>query len=357
MRILVCPTSFKESLGAGAVTDAMIAGVRRARPGASIRRMPVSDGGPGLLEAIRAVEGGVLRDHAVSGPLGAPVRGMSLWTPGGDVVLEAADACGLHLMAGEARDPLHATTRGVGELVDSCLGAGASSIFLGLGGSGSVDGGCGLARALGYVFRDTEGKDPGPGGGALVDLARIEWAGGKERPGSVPITAIADVRSPLLGPDGAARRFGPQKGATPQEVEILEAGLVRLAQRLREDLGRDVADLTGAGAAGGLGAGCAAFLDAELVPGSRWVLDRLGFDDALQEADLVVSGEGAYDPTTDLGKIVGEIVRRASDARVPVALVCGTFEGPVPPDVVALDGKGSWLGPSDLALLVAEALA
>lgn len=357
MRVLVCPTAFKGSLGAGAVADAMLAGARRALPEATLRRMPVSDGGPGLLEAIEAAEGGVLREHRVSGPLGERARARSLWTPAGDVVIESAEACGLHLMAPGDRDPLQAHTFGVGELVAACLEEGASSLSLGLGGSGSVDGGCGMARALGYRLVGGSGDDIGTGGGALADLARIEPREARLETGELSIRAVADVRSPLLGPDGAARRFGPQKGATPEQALVLEAGLARLARRWREDLGRDVAHLPGAGAAGGLGGGCAAFLDAELVPGSDWVLDRIGFEEALGEADLVISGEGVYDSTTDLGKIVGEVVRRALGVGVPVFLVCGAFEGRPATGVTVADGGGDWLGPADVERLVAEALS
>ncbi|MEE8572163.1 MAG: glycerate kinase [Gemmatimonadota bacterium] len=357
MRVLVCPTAFKESMSARQVTRAMVEGVSRALPGEAIQRMPVSDGGPGLIDAIAAVDGGERREHAVTGPLGGQITARSLWTPTGEAVIEAADACGLHLMDPADRHPLRAHTLGVGELVMRCLEHGPSAVVLGLGGSGTVDGGTGLARALGYRFLNSEGSDLPPGGGALRDLARIECVSG--RPDStthaaVPVTAIADVRSPLLGPDGAARRFAPQKGASQDEVETLETGLERLAERLAEDLARDVADLPGAGAAGGLGVGCAAFLDADLVAGSDWVLDRVGFDGALESTDLVVTGEGAWDATSGLGKIVWEIIRRAMAASVPVALVCGRITGQSPAGVTALDGGGEWLDADAVARLVAE---
>ncbi len=357
MRVLVCPTAFKESMSAQQVTGAMVEGVRLTHPGAEIRRMPVSDGGPGLIDAIAAVDGGDRREHAVTGPLGGQITARSLWTPTGEAVIEAADACGLHLMDPADRDPLRAHTLGVGELVMRCLEHGPSTVVLGLGGSGTVDGGTGLACALGYRFLDSEGSDLAPGGGALRDLARIERlsaAPDSATPAAVPVTAIADVRSPLLGPDGAARRFAPQKGASQDEVETLEAGLERLAARLAEDLARDVADLPGAGAAGGLGVGCAAFLDADLVAGSDWVLDRVGFDEALESVDLVVTGEGAWDATSGLGKIVGEIVHRATSASVPVALVCGRITGQSPAGVTAVDGGGEWLDADAAARLVAE---
>lgn len=354
MRVLVCPTAFKESMTVAEVTEAITAGVREAVPGATILRMPVSDGGPGLIDAIGAAAGGHVREHEVHGPLGGLVAARSLWVSPTAVVLETADVCGLHLVPERDRDPMRADTEGVGELVAACLAQGATDLALGLGGSATVDGGTGLARPLGYRFLDSEGADLSPGGGSLVRLARIE--SGRPLPAGLRVTAIADVHGPLTGPDGAARRFGPQKGAGPEQVERLEAGLVTLGDRLRHDLGREVADLPGAGSAGGLGAGCAAFLDAHLVSGSSWVLDRVGFDGALAAADLVITGEGAWDATSDLGKVTAEVLRRARTANVPALLVCGRVTGHTPPGVRIVGGTGVWLEPEETAHLVAEAL-
>ncbi len=354
MRILVCPTAFKESLSAAQVTDAVVEGVRRVRPEADIRRMPVSDGGPGLLDSIIEAEGGALRVFEVHGPHGDIVAARSLWLSPTDVVIETADACGLHLVPEISREPLRADTTGVGELVTACLEHGATNIVMGLGGSATVDGGTGLARVLGYRFLDEHGSDLPPGGGFLGLLARVE--AGPALAEEVAVTAIADVRGPLTGPDGAARRFGPQKGASPDAVQILEAGLTRLGDRLREDLGRDVAALPGAGASGGLGAGCAAFLSARLESGRDWLLDRLGFAGALVEVDLVITGEGAWDATSDLGKITGEILQRAGAAGVPALLVCGRATGMTPPGVTVAGAEAEWLDPEDISRLVADAL-
>jgi glycerate kinase len=354
LRVLVCPTAFKESLSAAQVTELIAAGVLAARPGATIVRMPVSDGGPGLIDAIVAGTGGEVREHAVRGPLGAPVSARSLWVTPTDVVIETADACGLHLVPAANRAPLRADTRGVGELVTECLEQGAAHIAMGLGGSATVDGGTGLARHFGYRFLGPDGSDLPPGGGRLAGLTRIE--AGPPLSGGLRVTAIADVRGPLCGPDGAARRFGPQKGATPEDVELLEAGLVRLGKRLRDDLGRDVSGLPGAGAAGGLGAGCAAFLGADLVSGSRWVLERVDFGGALAAADLVITGEGAWDATSGLGKVTGEILLRARAATVPALLLCGRATDPAPPGASVVGGRDTWLEPEDVARLVAEAV-
>jgi len=353
LQILVCPTAFKESLSARQVARAIVDGVRRVDAGAATVHMPVSDGGPGLLEAILDSEGGEIRAHDVRGPLGKPARARSLWLSPAEVVIETADACGLHLVPADGRDPLRADTTGVGEVVRACLEQGATRIALGLGGSATVDGGTGLARVFGYRFLGSDGEDLQGGGGSLADLARIEPG---EAPQGVGLAAVADVRAPLIGPDGAARRFGPQKGAGPEAVETLERGLTALAERLRADLGRDVAGLPGAGAAGGLGAGCAGFFGAALVQGSAWVLDRLGFDAALDRADLVITGEGAWDATSALGKVTWEILRRARVREVPALLVCGHVAGPVPPGATAVGGGGAWLDAEDVSRLVAEAV-
>jgi glycerate kinase len=354
LRVLVCPTAFKESLSVGQVVEAVADGVRRILPGAEVDTMPVSDGGPGFLDSLLEAEGGDLRVYEVRGPHGGTVTARSLWLSPTDVVIETADACGLHLVPEINREPMRADTRGVGELVAACIDHGANDLVMGLGGSATVDGGTGLARVLGYRFLDEHGSDLPPGGGFLGLLARVE--AGQPSAETVAVTAIADVRGPLTGPDGAARRFGPQKGASPEAVEILEAGLTRLGERLREDLGREVADLPGAGASGGLGAGCAAFLGANLVSGSEWLLERLGFARALDEADLVITGEGAWDATSDLGKITGEILLRAGVAGVPALLVCGRAAGPIPPGVTVVGAEAEWLDPEDISRLVADAL-
>jgi glycerate 2-kinase len=352
VHVLVCPTGFKGTLTAAAAAAAMDGGVRSALPGATTRVLPLSDGGPGLLDAIGAVIGGERRSFRTTGPLGGPVGAETLWTAPDEVVIEAAEACGLHLVPGPARDPAGADTRGVGTLLLACADRGARRAFVGLGGSATVDGGCGLAGALGWRFLDAGGNDLPPGGAPLERLARVVPAS----PPSLGVTALADVRSPLLGPDGAARRFGPQKGATPALVEALERGLARLADRVARDAGRDPRDLPGAGAAGGLGYGLVAFAGAELADGSDWVLERTGFDGELDGADLVVTGEGAWDPTSGLGKITARVLERARDAGVPALLACGRIEGAAPAEVHAADGGGARLDAGGLARLVEEAL-
>lgn len=352
MRVLVAPTAFKGTLGAGRVAEAMASGVRLSFPGARVHVRPLSDGGPGLLDALRGAAGPGIEEFDVAGPLGGVVRARILWTEPGEAVLESADACGLHLMAPSGRDPLRADTRGVGELVRRCLDRGARRVTIGLGGSGTVDGGTGLARGFGFRFLDGDGRDLPPGGGALEALERI-------LPGRAPtarIVALADVRTPLCGPAGAARTFGPQKGADPRAVGRLEGGLERLATCIEADLGLRVAELPGGGAAGGLGAACAAFLSADLVPGADWTMARTGFHAEVAQADLVVTGEGTWDGGSGLGKIVGRVVDEALAAGARVLLACGRVSGPVPEGVVAVDAAGAELDEEGLADLVARSL-
>ncbi len=365
MRVLVCPTSFTQSLSASDAAAALGAGILQARPGAEVRELPLSDGGPGLLEAIETAGNGKEERVPTTGPFGDPVLARTLWMGPNEVVIEAAEACGLHLVPPAIRDPLRADTRGVGILLSRCADSGASSVVLGLGGSATVDGGTGMAKTLGWRFLDTDGQPLPPGGGALARLDRIVPPDGAPMgtpPPALPmaptldVVALADVYSPLLGPDGAARRFAAQKGADPEEIELLEYGLTRLADIAARDLGRDVREIPGAGAAGGLGAGCLLFLGAELFPGAGWVLERVGFDSELASADLLVTGEGAWDATSDLGKITTEVLTRAAAARVPAVLVCGRIDSPVPDGVRVISGEGSWLDAGSLSALISQEL-
>lgn len=356
--ILVAPTSFKGTLSAAQTANAMAAGARRAAPALEVTALPLSDGGPGLLDAVRGPLRGVLRSADVPGPMGGAVRARYLLVPGG-VVVETAEACGLHLLPPSGLDPLRATTLGVGKLVRAALAdAGARQpampprLVLGLGGSGTVDGGLGMAVALGFTALDAGGRPVPPGGGGLEGLATLLPPPGRVAPG--PVLALADVTAPLMGERGAARVFAPQKGADAAAVERLEAGLGRLAARLQADLGRDVADLPGAGAAGGLGAGCVAFLGAELVPGAPWVLDGVGFDAHLARAALVVTGEGAVDAQTGLGKVVGEVLARAGRTGVPVLVLAGSVAAELPPGSWGADAGGARLDAAGLADLAAR---
>lgn len=352
--ILVAPTSFKAAFGAAEAAAAIAAGIREAAPHEPVLELPVSDGGPGLVDAL-AARATARWEVPATGPLDAPAAARVIRV-GDAAVLESADACGLHLLPPERRDPLRATTFGVGTLLlrASAL-EGIREIACGLGGSATVDGGAGMARPLGFSLLDARGTPLPDGGGALERLARIVPP--DPRPNLVPLTGLVDVRSPLLGPGGAAPVFGPQKGADAAGVARLERGLERLSACIRRDLGIDVESLSGGGAAGGLGAGLVAFAGATLRSGSDWVLDSIGFERELARARLVVTGEGAYDDQSALGKIAGEVVRRARAAHVPVLLVCGRILVALPPGVTGVDGGGEYVSLERLSAMAAEACA
>jgi glycerate kinase len=349
--VVVAPTAFKGTLGPIEAARAMSEGVRAVWPAAEVRVRPLSDGGNGLLEVCRALEGGGLEEHEVSGPLGAPVRARLL-RQGSRAVIESAEACGLHRVPPERRDPLRATTRGVGALISAAVSGGADELIVGLGGSATVDGGTGMARALGWRFLDGSDRPLPEGGGSLVDLARIEPPG---RRLGVRVVALCDVGNPLSGRLGAARVYGPQKGAGPEAVATLDAGLTRLAGLIEEELDLSVGDLPGAGAAGGLGAGARAFLDAELASGAVWMMERAGVGRLLETADLLVTGEGHFDVQSGMGKLPGRMLEAAAAAGVPSLLVCGRVDGPLPTGTVAFDGGGRVLSADDLSELTAAA--
>jgi glycerate 2-kinase len=361
--ILIAPTAFKGTLSAREAAAAMAGGARAAVAGREIRVLPLSDGGNGLLDAMHAARGGAWRGAQVTGPLGAPVPARYL-VQGLDAVLETAEACGLHLLPADVRAPLDATTRGVGELLLAAAGGTAASgpacgapvaaerLLVGLGGSATVDAGAGMAAALGWELVDRGGRPIPPGGAGLLRLDAIRPP---PTPPRVPqVVVLSDVTNPLLGPDGAAAVFGPQKGASPADVALLDDALDRWARIVARDLGRRVADLPGAGAAGGLGAACAAFLDAPPIPGADWLLELVGFDGLLARASVVVTGEGSWDRQSSMGKVTGEVVRRARDAGVPVLLVAGRVADPPPRGVVTATAGDTILDVDVLADLVRE---
>lgn len=349
--MVVAPTAFKGTLGPTVVARAMAGGVGAVWPEAAVIERPLSDGGNGLLEACQAMDGGAIEEHEVSGPLGDRVRARILRCDS-RAVIESAEACGLHLVPPGRREPLRASTRGVGELLKMAVERGAGELVLGLGGSATVDGGTGMARALGWRFLDAGGRPLAEGGGALRQLARIEPPA---QGIAAPVVALCDVENPLLGPLGAAHVYAPQKGADPAAVAVLEEGLGRLAGVIEEELGRSVADLPGVGAAGGLGAGALAFLDASLVAGALWMIERAGLPDLVRAADLVVTGEGHFDVQSGMGKVTGRVLDAATAADVPALLVCGRVDGPLPPGVEAVAGDGRTLDAAELAELTAVA--
>lgn len=325
--VVVAPTAYRGTLSAGQAAAAIGAGVRASWPLAEVVELPLSDGGDGFLETLLRARGGRLEWLLVPDALGHARRAPVGWLSGEPVaVLELARAVGIaRLPAVSWRTASRAGTEGLGRLLRRALEEGARRILLGLGGSASSDGGAGLARALGFRFLDADGEDLPPGGTALARLARIDSPRRLPGPPEVELVAATDVLVPLLGPGGAARTFGPQKGAGPRTVAALERGLTRLAEVVRRDLGGpDLADLPGAGAAGGCAFGLAAFAGARLAPGSRLVADAVDLDSALRGAGLVLTGEGRLDAQSLRGKVVGEVVRRARRAGAGCLVLAGS---------------------------------
>jgi glycerate kinase len=329
MKIVIAPDSFKECLAADDVAQAMARGVRAAAAEAEIVCVPMADGGEGTVRALVAATKGALHQATVTGPLGEPVAAeFGLLGDGESAAIEMAAASGLPLVPPNRRDPTKATTFGTGELVRAALDLGADRLILGIGGSATVDGGAGMAQALGARLLDEAGEAIGRGGGALARLTRIDLASMDSRLEGVRCEVACDVDNPLVGPRGAARVYGPQKGATPAMVAQLEAHLAHLADLIERDLGLDVRRAAGAGAAGGLGAGLVAFLGATLRPGVELVIDAVGLEEKLAGADLVLVGEGQMDQQSAYGKVPVGVARLASRLGVPaVAIVGGLGEG------------------------------
>ena len=362
MRVVVAPDKFEGSLRAGQAAEAIAAGLRRARPDAEVVRLPLGDGGAGTLEALLAA-GFERVPVRATGPTGEPADA-AIAVQGRRAFVEMAEASGLKRLPGGRRAPLEATTYGTGELIAAALDRGARELVLGIGGSATTDGGAGMAAALGARLLDRDGAELPPGGAALLRLARVDVSGLDPRLAEARVTVASDVDNPLVGergaaavygpqkgasesdsevldsalthfvqvleesvgPEGAAAVYGPQKGAGPDDVLLLDSALRRYARVLADDLGLDLAGTPGAGAAGGLGAGAIAFLGAELRTGIELVLELVGFDQAVAGADLVITGEGKLDAQSLRGKAPVGVARAAAAHGVPVVAVAGVVE-------------------------------
>ncbi len=326
MKVVVAPNAFKGCLSASEAAAAMAEGITGVVPDAEIVQVPVADGGDGLVDVALEALAGEARTVTVSGPLGRPVQARFCYVPAMSfAAIEMALASGLALLSENQRDATKTTTLGTGEMIAAALDLGVSRIAVGIGGSATNDGGVGMATALGVRFLDAEGATVEPVGGALDRIRRIDANGLDPRVESVRFEAVCDVSNPLLGPKGASHVYGPQKGATPAQIEVLDAGLANLAAVIEADLGVDVRDLPGAGAAGGLGAGLCAFLGAELRRGVDLVLDLVGLDQRLEEADLVLTGEGQIDFQTAFGKAPAGVAARARARNIPCLAIAGSI--------------------------------
>ncbi|MFJ3324757.1 glycerate kinase [Streptomyces griseus] len=343
-RIAIAPSGFKESLSAARVAEAIASGVRRVLPDADLDLIPLVDGGEGTAEALALASGGRLAPCTATGPVGDPVAShfALLGGPGPlTAVVEMAAVAGLGLVPPDLRHPGATTTYGVGELIRAALDAGARRILVGCGDSGTSDGGAGALQALGARLIDRHGRELRRGGGSLHELEHIDASGLDPRLAEAELLVACNPYNVLCGKRGVARVFGPQKGATPAEVELLSAGLERLAAVLTRDLAPafataalDLRTAPGTGASGGLGAGLAA-VGARLLPRYDVLLDGLDLDARLASADFVITAEGALDHQTVRGKIPAEVARRARAAGVPVLVLAGTI-GPGAQDVRAV---------------------
>ena len=326
MKIVIAPQSFKGSLSAMEAARAIAKGVLAAEPQAEIALVPVADGGDGTLNAlVESTHGQVFRS-IVTGPLGRAVEAQ--WGVMGDgqtAVVEMAQASGLVLVPFQRRNPLTATTRGTGQIIKEALDKGYSRIIVGLGGSATNDAGAGMAAALGARFLDAQGRPLQEGGAALAQLARIDLSQLHPALESAQVIGATDVTNPLCGPTGASAVYGPQKGATPEMVIRLDQALSNFARVAQEELGRNVSEQPGAGAAGGLGAGLMAFAKAELRSGIDMVCQLLEFDRHLEGADLVITGEGRADVSTTYNKAPVGVARKAEAHGVPTVVLAGSL--------------------------------
>jgi len=325
-KVVIAPQEFKGSLTALEIARAMETGVKRVLPDAETVLVPVADGGDGTLQSLVDSSGGKVVTTTVTDPLGRPVNAQ--WGALGDgvtAVIEMARSSGLALLTLEERDPLTATTTGVGELIQVGLEQGFRRFIIGIGGSATNDGGAGMARALGAKLLDNDGADLAPGGAALARLAHIDTSGMDPRLKEAEVVVACDVNNPLCGPTGASAIYGPQKGATPDMVRQLDDALGRYADVIERDLELDIRERPGAGAAGGLGAGLMAFLDAELRAGVDIVLEAVGLADRLPGADLVITGEGQFDRSTVFDKSPVGVARLAKKLSIPVIGIAGSL--------------------------------
>lgn len=323
MKIVLAIDSFKGSIDSLDGARAAGRGILRVMPQAQLCELAVADGGEGLIAALVGCVGGEVHKAEVTDPLGTPVEAAFGILPDGTAVIEMAAASGLPLVPPEKRDPRVTTTRGTGELIAKALDMGARRFLIGIGGSATNDGGVGMARALGVAFKDAQGRELGEGGGELCHLAQVDMTGLDERLAECRVTVACDVTNPLCGENGASMVFSPQKGATPEMARALDAGMVNFARVLREQYALEVDAVPGAGAAGGLGAGLLAFLKAEMRPGIDLVLETIGLEAQLQDADLVFTGEGRMDATSARGKTPAGVAALAKKHGVPVIALTG----------------------------------
>lgn len=329
MRVIIAPDSFKGSISSSQAAAAVERGILRAAAKADrkmeIIKIPIADGGEGTVEAIVTGAGGEIVPARVLDPLGREIDSFFGILPDRTGVIEMAAASGLNLIKPEERNPLITTSFGTGQLILKALEAGCTRLIIGLGGSATNDGGVGMAQALGVKFLDQNQQPIGFGGGELGKIEKIDLSGLDPKLAGTTVIVASDVKNVLCGPDGASAVYGPQKGATPEMVAVLDRNLGHLAEKVKADLGKDIALVPGSGAAGGLGGGMLAFLDAEIRPGIEIVMELTGFREKVREADLVITGEGATDFQTMFGKVPYGVAQVAREYGKPVICISGTL--------------------------------
>lgn len=326
MKIVIAPDSFKDSLSAEKVADAIAAGLADVMPHAQLIKCPMADGGEGTVEAIVAAGNGQLRRNHVQGPLGAPVEAHWGWLPDSHTaIIEMAEASGLQLLKPEQRNACITSTFGTGELIKAALDAGARRVILAIGGSATNDAGAGALQALGLGLFDAQGNHLPRGGLALAHVARIELSGLDPRLAEVRFEIAADVNNPLCGEHGASAIFGPQKGASAEQVRLLDQALGHFADHCANVLPKDVRHEPGSGAAGGLGFAAKAFFGAQFRAGVEVVAELVGLAEAVKGADLVITGEGRFDAQTLRGKTPFGVASIARAEGVPVVVLAGTL--------------------------------
>ncbi len=329
MKILIAPDKFKGSLNANKVASTIKRGIERVVPEVEVFVCPMADGGEGTVDALIAATCGMKISSRVMGPLGNPVSSCfgilgKSQSKEKTAVIEMAAASGLHFLSGEEKNPLLTTTYGTGELIKVALDRGCRKMIVGIGGSATTDGGMGMAQALGVKFFNVEGKELGVGCGLLLkDIAKIDVSLLDERVNKTKFLVACDVDNPLCGQSGAANVYGPQKGATPTMVKELDEGLYRCAEMIKRDLGIDIKDVPGAGAAGGLGAGLKVFLGAELRSGVKIVMEAVSLKKRMKGIDLVITGEGKIDSQTAYGKTPVGVSELAKSMGIPTIAVAG----------------------------------
>ena len=325
MNILISPNSFKGTLNAGLAAKSIAKGIKEALPKINLKLAPISDGGDGLIDIALNVFGGQIKTLKVDGPLKKKVKAKYIFCKDKTAVIEMAEASGIKYLKRNELDAMNASTFGVGQLIDKALKLGAKKIIIGLGGSASNDGGAGCAQGFGFKLTDIKGKDILRGARGLSKLSKID-NGVPKKLKKIEFIALTDVSNLLCGKEGSARIFGPQKGACPQKVKIIEKVLLHYSKIVKRDLNKNISSLKGGAAAGGLAAGLSAFFDAKLSDGTKYVFDLIGIENNAKKADILITGEGKFDKQSLCGKGFYGLSSLALKYKKPIVIICGRSE-------------------------------